>query len=251
MPTISPQATVETTKLAEDVVVGPFTYIGPDVRIGAGTVVEGNVIITGRTTLGQNNHVLPGAVIGRGADGTAAKGRIKIGQANSIREHVTIAPGTERPTRIGNSCLIMVACEFGPGAVVGSHAVLTNRTLVAGGATLADYARSGAFASVGADGVVGAYSFVTSYTQVNGVTPPYAMLDGDPCRVRGVNGILLQRCGFGEDDIRALRQAYRDLYGDQTHDPDPQQLERLRSDPNLNPHVAHALTIIEEGARRA
>ena len=251
MPTISPHATVETTKLAEDVFVGPFTYIGPDVRIGAGTVVEGNVVITGRTTIGQDNHILPGAVIGRGVDGTVKKGRVKIGQANSIREHVTIAPGTKRPTRIGNNCLIMVACQFGPGAVVGSHAVLTNRTLVAGGAALSDYARSGAFASVEADGVVGSYSFVTSYTRVDGVTPPFAMLDGDPFRVRGVNSILLQRCGFGDDDIRALRQAYRGLYGDQAHDPDPEEIDRLRAEPDLNPQVAQALAIIEKGVRRA
>ena len=251
MPTISPLATVETTKLAEDVVVVPFTYIGPDVRIGAGTVVEGNVVIAGRTTIGQNNHILPGAVIGRSADGTVKKGRIKIGQANSIREHVTIAPGTERPTRIANNCLIMVACQFGPGAVVGSHDELTNRTIVAGGATLADYARSGAFAVVDSNGVVGSYSFVTSYTRVDGVTPMFAMLDGDPFRVRGINSILLQRCGFGEDDIRALKQAYRDLYGDQTHDPDPEAIDRLRAEPNLNPYVAQALTVIEEGARRA
>ncbi len=43
MAEISDKSVVETgARLAKDVVVGPFCYIGPDVKVGAGTIIEGN-----------------------------------------------------------------------------------------------------------------------------------------------------------------------------------------------------------------
>ena len=249
MPIISSHAVVETSKLAEDVVIGPFSYVGPDVRIASGTVVESNVIITGRTTIGEGNVISSGAIIGQ-ADGGSSRGKVKIGQANSIREHVVILAGTRKATRIGNDCLIMIACHVGAGATIGSHVVLANRTRLNDGATLADYARSSAFALVEPTGTVSSYSFVNSYTRVEATSPPFAMLDGDPFRVRGINTTLLLRCGFGEDDIRALRQAYRDLYHSEQLDPDPAVLADLLTRSDLNPRVRQAVETLRQGGPR-
>ncbi|HEX3727270.1 MAG TPA: acyl-ACP--UDP-N-acetylglucosamine O-acyltransferase, partial [Pirellulales bacterium] len=47
-----------------DVEIGPFCVIGPNVRVGRGTRLENNVTLMGRVTLGQDNHVWPGVVIG-------------------------------------------------------------------------------------------------------------------------------------------------------------------------------------------
>ena len=249
MATISPHATVESSKLADNVIVGPFTYIGPDVRIGAGTIVENNVFIAGRTTIGRDNHIFPGAVIG-GSDDDHARGKIKIGQANNLREQVVIAAGKTGTTSLGNNCLIMIACRIGPGAAVGSHVVLANRTIVSANAVLEDYARSSGLSLVEPGARVGSYSFISSYTRVDGHTPPFAMLDGNPFRVRGINTRLLQRCGFGEDDIRALKRAYRDLYNGGGRQPDPAVIERLLHDSNINLHVHQALEVITDGDKR-
>ena len=56
---IDPQADID-----DEVEIGPFCVVGPKVRIGRGTRLENNVTILSRVTLGQFNHVYPGAVLG-------------------------------------------------------------------------------------------------------------------------------------------------------------------------------------------
>ena len=65
---------------------------------------------------------------------------------------------------------------------------------------------------------VGAYTFIAGYAGIDRDAPPFAMVQGFPFRVRGVNTQNLKRCGFGEETIAALKQAFRCLFngdGDQ------------------------------------
>ncbi|MGZ3415444.1 MAG: acyl-ACP--UDP-N-acetylglucosamine O-acyltransferase, partial [Isosphaeraceae bacterium] len=50
--------------IADDVEIGPYCVIGPDVKIGRGTRLIAHVCLAGHTTLGENNVVHPFAVIG-------------------------------------------------------------------------------------------------------------------------------------------------------------------------------------------
>jgi len=249
MPTISQYATVETTDLANDVVIGAFTYIGPHVTIGPGCVIEDNVIIDGRTTLGKDNHVFPMAVIGRplveGADNVCV-----IGQANRIREHVKIAAGTGGATRIEHDCLIMVGTIIGESAVIGSHVVLANCTTIGARAILEDYVRGSAFPVVDDDVRVGAYSFMKGYAHITSNAPPFAMLEGDPYRVRGVNAHNLQQCGFGQDDIRDLKHAYREIFNGSRRSPDQSVLARLLADEQTSQLVRRAAEEITKEVAR-
>lgn len=247
MPTISPYATVDSPHVADNVVIGPFSYIGPEVVLGAGCIIDNNVIITGKTTLGPDNHIFPMVSIGHpevpGMDNICT-----IGQANSIREHVIISPGTDGPTEIGQDCLIMAACRVGASASVGSHVVLANCTTIGRKSAVADYVRGSAFAVVD-DGVrVGAYSFLNGYAHIDRNAPPFAMLEGDPYRIRGVNAHNLSRCGFGDDDIKALKRAYREMYNGRGSRADQEVLDRLLGDPQTNPVVRKAVEAIIAGA---
>ena len=51
-------------ELADDVEVGPYCVIGPDVTIGRGTRLIAHACISGRTTIGEENVIHPFAVIG-------------------------------------------------------------------------------------------------------------------------------------------------------------------------------------------
>ena len=44
--------------------IGPYSVIGPDVKIGAGTRLIAHACIQGMTTLGEGNIIHPFAVIG-------------------------------------------------------------------------------------------------------------------------------------------------------------------------------------------
>jgi UDP-N-acetylglucosamine acyltransferase len=238
MPRISPHATVaETAVLAGDVRVGPFCHIGPEVELGPGCEIGSNVTLVGRTTLGARTRVYPMAVIGEAPPGAAGAGECVLGEANAIREHVTIFAGTDAPTRIGNHNLIMIASQVGAGAALGDHGIFDNCSRIGAGAVVEDYVRMSGFASV-ADGVrVGAYSFVAGYAHVQRDAPPYAMLQGSPVRVRGINTRNLKACGFDEKDIRELKGAFRELFNGRDGKVNRKALRKLEAAGKRNPHV--------------
>lgn len=243
MSNISPQAVIERgAQVAADAIVGPFTYIGPHVCIGPGCVIGNNATVTGRTTLGEKTRVFPMAVIGVSSEGSDEAECI-LGKANSIREHVTLYGGSRVPTRIGNDNLIMISCVVGPGASIGDHGIIVNGTMIGAEARVDDYIHTSAFVTIGQGVSVGAYTFIAGYADVDHDAPPYAIIQGSPFRVRGVNAEKLKRCGFGEDDIRALKEAFRELFDGEGSTADEEAISRLSS-PASNPHVRRLVSAI-------
>ena len=239
MPEISPHAIVEpTAELADDVAIGPFCYVGPHVRIGPGSRIANNVTLLGRTTLGQRTEVFPMSVIGAAPPGAGeADGQCVLGEANAVREHVTIYAGAEGPTRIGNHNLFMIASQIGPGAQIGDHGIFDNCTKIGAAAFIEDYVRMSGFAAVADGARVGAYCFVAAYAGVQNDAPPYAMLQGFPVRVRGLNTRNLKACGFGEQDIHALKAAFRELFNGRGAEVKREALARLARQADVNPYV--------------
>ena len=244
MARISPYAVVEDgARLADDVVVGPFSYVGPEVRIEPACVLDNNTTVTGRTVIGAETHLYPMAVVGAPPHPDRTPGRCILGERNAIREQVTVyaGDGDEEVTRIADDNLIMIAVQIGPGAGVGDQTILANCMLVEAGARLEHYVRASAFSVVQAGTTVGAYTFVGGYAVVDHDAPPFAMLHGSPYRIRGVNTHNLTRCGFAEADIRALKDAFRELFDPSGSRVDRRALERLAGRAPANDHVRRLL----------
>jgi UDP-N-acetylglucosamine acyltransferase len=238
MAEISPHATVEPgATLADDVVVEPFAYIGADVTLEAGCCIKNNATVTGRTRLGEKCMVFPMAVIGPTEDPDQPDGQCVLGDGCSIREHVTIYGGSSEPTRIGRGNLIMIGSQVGSGAQVGSHGIFANFTQVDTGAIVEDFVRTSGFAHITAGVRVGAYTFVSGYTRLERPAPPFAMVQGTPCRIRGVNTQNLKRCGFNDADLRALKSAFREIYNGEGGRARPDAVRDLLARKNLNSHV--------------
>ena len=51
-------------KLDKDVKVGPYCVIGPNVKVGSGTVLESHVILKGNTRIGKKNHIFQFSTVG-------------------------------------------------------------------------------------------------------------------------------------------------------------------------------------------
>ncbi|MBI5725572.1 MAG: hypothetical protein HZA50_16560 [Planctomycetes bacterium] len=227
MPKISPLAIIEKgAELAEDVVVGPFSHIGQHVKIAAGCVIDNSVTVTGKTAIGENCCISALAVVGASANGAKTQGVCQIGKAVRIREHVTVYAGIDAPTQIGDDNLIMVASIVGAGASLGDHGIFANCTHFAPGAKVEEYVRISAFVTVGAV-TLGAYTFVAGYCEIDRDVPPFAMIDGTPYRIRGVNIENLRRCGFSDDDIREIKSAFRELFNGSGGPANQQVLARL------------------------
>ena len=125
-------------EIADDVEVGPYCVIGPDVTIGRGTRLIAHVCIHGHTTLGEDNVIHPFAVIGGEPQDVSFRGsptRVEIGDHNVIREGVTIHRGSEKEegvTRIGSHNLLMVNVHVAHDCVLGDRIVIANNTMLGG-----------------------------------------------------------------------------------------------------------------------
>jgi UDP-N-acetylglucosamine acyltransferase len=113
-------------ELGPGITVGPWCVIEPDVTIGANCVLESSVVIKRGTTLGPDNHLFDGAIIGglpQHVHMPECPGRVVIGQGNTIREHVTIhrALQADRATMIGDHNLIMVNAHIAHDCYIGNH----------------------------------------------------------------------------------------------------------------------------------
>ena len=97
-------------KIGKNVKVGPFCYIGPKVHIGDDVEIISNVHIEGNTKIGKGTKIFPFASIGTQPQDLKYKGEknsLIIGKNNTIREYVTINPGTKGGggiTKIGDNC---------------------------------------------------------------------------------------------------------------------------------------------------
>jgi len=55
---IHPTALVDPkAEIANDVEIGAYSIIGPDVKIDSGTQISAHVVIQGHTTIGKNNQI--------------------------------------------------------------------------------------------------------------------------------------------------------------------------------------------------
>ena len=97
MTLIHPTALVDSrAELGRNVVIGPFCQAEAGAILGDDCRLETGAIIRARTTLGCDNHVGEGAVLGDRAQQLEAPepgGMLAIGNHNRIREHVTIHRG--------------------------------------------------------------------------------------------------------------------------------------------------------------
>lgn len=219
MPTIHPTAVVESgAQLAEDVFVGPFCYVGPQVVIGPGTRLVSHVAVTNHTTLGSNNVIWPHATIG--ADPQDLKfnhepSTLIIGDNNDIRENVTIHIGTEIGggiTTVGSDNLLMVGCHIAHDCVIGNHCILSNIVQLAGHIRVEDHAVMAGCSAAHHFVTIGQYAFVGGMTRVVQDVPPFMVLEGNPGRIRKLNDMHLKRHRFPDQTVANLRTAFRRLY---------------------------------------
>ena len=219
MPRIHPTAIVAAgATLADDVEIGPYCVIGEDVALSAGVSLKSHVVIDGRTAIGERTRIFPFAAIGLEPQDLKYKGEastLVIGRNNTIREYVTINPGTEgggMVTRIGNHCLLMVGAHVAHDCRIGDHVILVNNATLGGHVVIEDYAILGGLAAVHQFVRIGRHAMIGGMSGVERDVIPYGLVMGDRARLTGINIIGMQRRGFSREDIQGLRNAFQFLF---------------------------------------
>ncbi|HEV2678502.1 MAG TPA: acyl-ACP--UDP-N-acetylglucosamine O-acyltransferase [Aliidongia sp.] len=220
MPQIHPTAIVEAgAELADDVTIGPYCCVGPEVALAAGVVLQSHVVVTGRTRVGARTYAFPFTSLGQVPQDKKYKGepaRLEIGEDNVIREGVTMNIGTEGGgmlTKVGDRCLFMTGAHVAHDCRVGNDVILVNNATLAGHVVIDDFAMMSGLSAVHQFCRIGRYAIVGGVTGVERDVIPYGMVMGDRARLTGLNLRGLQRNGFSTDEIRTLRQAYAELFG--------------------------------------
>jgi UDP-N-acetylglucosamine acyltransferase len=205
-------------KLGKNVRIGHFCVIGPGITIGDDTLIEDHVVISGITSLGEENHVFPGCVIGAHPQDTSYQDsptRVEIGHGNTFREHCTVNRGTEKEegvTRVGDNNFFMIGthiahdCNLGDRIVIANNGMLGGHVHVGNDVTIAGGVGVHHFASIGQ------LSFIGGMSRILHDVPPYMIVDGQPSRPRSVNVIGLKRHDYPQEDIEVLTAAYKLLY---------------------------------------
>jgi UDP-N-acetylglucosamine acyltransferase len=216
-PRIHPTAIIAPeAELADDVQIGPYAVLEGPVRIGPGCVIRPYVHLIGPLTLGQNNLVCTGCVIGERPQHLRYNNEptgVEIGDHNIFREHVTIHRGTTQSwmTRIGSHNFLMAGahvahdcqvgnrCLLANGALLGGHCQVADNVFLSGNSAVHQFVRVGRLALLG--GVSGSSKDI----------PPFAIQQNINW-IAGINVIGMRRAGMTGEQIDAVRRAYHILF---------------------------------------
>lgn len=255
---IDPSAQVaETARIADGAVIGPgvrvadFCVIEDDVVIGEGSSLEPHVYIKRWTTLGKNNAISAGTVLGTDPldkNFTGERSYLVIGDDNVIREHYTISRGTkpESTTVIGNRNYIMTSGHIAHNSVIGDDNVIASCALVAGYVEIGNRAFLSGGVVVHQYSKIGDLAMIGGNTRVNKDVPPYFLYSGFDVTPMGINVVGLRRAGLTQSDMAPLKKAFRLLF--LSRYPLEEAVARVEGECG-GPHVENLIAFVRSSAR--
>ena len=253
-PQIDPTARVDPAAvLAAGVKVGAYSVIGPEVEIGAGSVVLNHVTIQGPTRIGRSNHFFPYASVGQPPQDLKFRGevtRLEIGDGNVFREFVTIHRGTGPGggvTRIGSHNLFMAYTHVAHDCRVGDHCILSNAATLGGHVEVQDFATLGGLVGVHQFCRIGAHAFIGGASVLTKDALPYSKVVGNRALLYGANGPGLLRRGISRESIRALQRAFKTLMRSGLNISDA--VARIEAEGSLTPETTALIEFIRSSKR--
>ncbi len=166
----------------------------PNVQIGDGTIIFPNVTLYPFTSIGENCRIHAGTVIGTDGfgynffNGEHQKiwhlAGVEIANDVEIGCNTMIDAGAFTPTSIGNGTKIDNAVQLSHNVKVHNHVVICGTTGIAGSVEIEDYCAFGAGAGVAPAAKLGKGSQVAARAVVseNAVVAPGEVMAGHPAR---------------------------------------------------------------------
>ena len=209
--------------------------------LGDAVILKAHVVVDGRTTIGAGTVIYPFASIGSSPQDlkyASEPSQLIIGQNNTIREYVTMNPGTAAGglrTVIGNHCLFMVGSHVAHDCMIGSHVVLANNATLGGHVRVEDRVVIGGLAAVHQFIRIGAFAVIGGTSGVDSDVIPFGRVKGDRAYLAGLNLVGLERGGFSKQEIKTMHKALTQLFAEKgTLEERVQQLEKnFETDANI------------------
>ncbi|MGB9856599.1 MAG: acyl-ACP--UDP-N-acetylglucosamine O-acyltransferase [Dictyoglomaceae bacterium] len=205
------------SEIGENVEIGPFSFIDRGVKIGKNTKIENNVILKEGTIIGENCHIHSGAILGDLPQDLNFKGEksfLIIGNNVVIREYCVLhrASGEGNATIVGDDCYIMAYSHLAHNVKLGKKVVIANATQIAGYVEIDDQAFVSGLVAIHQFVRIGKLAMVGGSSKIVKDVPPYALVDGNPARVYGINTVGLKRANFPLEKRNLIKEIYHILY---------------------------------------
>ena len=240
-------------KISTNVNIGAYTIIGPNVEIGEDTDINSHVSIAGHTKIGKKNKIYPFSSIGNNPQDLKYNGEksyLEIGDGNTIREYVSINPGTDGGgglTKIGNNCLFMVSSHVAHDCVIGDNVVAVNNVAIGGHVQIGDNAIIGGNSAIHQFIRIGKFAMIGGICAVIRDVIPYGLVHGNRSVLQGINLIGLRRNNISNQDISLLNNAYNEIFKSENLS---ENLKNLSEDFKKNDLVIEILKFIQKDKKR-
>ena len=231
--------------------IGPCAVIGEKVKIGGGTKIGAHVVIDGVTTIGKDCKIYAGATIGLDPQDLSYKGEetgVILGDRVTLREYVTVHKAVKEGfTLIGDDCFLMNFAHVAHNCILGKGVIMANA------ATLAGYVQVGEGTVMAGLVAIHQHVRIGRFVMLSGVggtrkdLPPFAMCDGRPAHVRGINVIGMRRAKFKPEVRTAIKSAYRMIYASDENI--TQALERIDKEIEHYPEIVEILEFFRSSKR--
>ena len=208
----------KSAKIGKNVKIGPFCNIGDLVRLEDNVELISNIHIEGNTRIGKGTKIFPFASIGTSPQDLKYNNEpnnLIIGENNTIREYVTINPGTEGgggQTIIGNNCLFMISSHVAHDCKVGNNVIIANNVPLGGHVTIEDSVVIGGNSAVQQFTRIGRLAMIGGMTGVLKDVIPFGLSVGNRNYLQGLNLIGLRRNNYENKKIMDLDKAYKAIF---------------------------------------
>jgi UDP-N-acetylglucosamine acyltransferase len=220
--------------------IGPYVVIGPNVKIGAGTRIGAHSVVDGHTTIGKDCKIYASASIGLDPQDLGYKGQptgVSMGDRVTVREFVTVhrASKEDGVTVVGDDCFLMAYSHVAHDDVLGKGVIMANGATLAGHVTVGDHTVMAGVLIVHQFVRIGRLNMISGMTGTRLDLPPFAMCDGRPTRVRGINIIGMRRQKMPAENRSAIKKAFRMIY--RSDENITQALERIEKEIHPYPEI--------------
>ena len=240
-------------KISKNVNIGPFCYIGPEVQLGENIELISNVHLEGNTKIGSGTRIFPFASIGTQPQDIKYKNEKNstiIGNNNTIREYVTINPGTlggGLQTVIGNNCLFMISSHVAHDCKIGNNVIIANNVPLGGHVTIEDSVVIGGNSAVQQFTRIGRLAMIGGMTGVLKDVIPFGLSIGNRNYLQGLNLIGLRRKKYENQKIIELDKAYKAIFSSKNlHE----NLSKINGEYKDNQLVNEVISFIEKDKKR-
>jgi UDP-N-acetylglucosamine acyltransferase len=202
----------EGAKIADDVTIGPFCYIGKDVKLSQGCRLESNVILRGKLNIAKNVKIFSFTTIGH------EKSDIKIGKNTHIREFVQIGvqeDENKKPKKIiiANDNFLMGYVQILSGVETGEFSIFTNAVRLYENVKCHERVVVGGLSSIEANKTIGTGVMIGGASYVDKDIPPFTLVEGNKATIKGLNVVGLRRRLENKDDIEEIKLIFKKVLG--------------------------------------